>query len=106
MNPTYGEFRDLWARKTVKQIEREIESMRKYMQRHRKAYSWHGSDMKATDELSDGSKLCALRDALEIAKGRATGGLPRQCYSCGGACGGGHSGKPCQLALAAFEVTP
>lgn len=94
MNPTYDEYRDHWAQKTIRQIKAEIESMRVYMQRHRKAYAWHGGDMQAPDELSDGTKLCALRDALEIATERQAG-KARQCYSCGGNCGGGHSGKPC-----------
>ena len=65
MNPTYDEYRDQWAKKTIRQIKVEIESMRAYMQRHRKAYAWHGGDMQAPDEISDGTKLCALRDALD-----------------------------------------
>lgn len=70
MNLSYEEYRDLWAAKTVRQIEREIESWRKYMQRHTRAYAWHGSSMTPPGELSDGDKLCALRDALKIAQDR------------------------------------
>jgi hypothetical protein len=68
---TYEEFRDSWAAHTVKQIELEIESWRRYMQKHRKAYAWHGAGMTAPGALADGDKLNALRDALEIAITRA-----------------------------------
>lgn len=69
---TYEQFRDLWAGRTVKQIEREIESMRRYMQRHNAAYVWHGNAMTAPGSLADGDKLSALREALEIRKATAT----------------------------------
>lgn len=71
LNPSYNEFRDHWAAKSIRQIEREIESWRKYMQRHGRAYAWHGGDGHDPDTLSDGTKLCALRDALKIAQERA-----------------------------------
>lgn len=63
---TYDEYRDRWAKKTAKQIEREIASMRAYMQRHSRAYAWHGKGITPPGSLSDGDKLCALRDALEM----------------------------------------
>ena len=65
----YNKYRDHWAAKTVKQIEREIESMRRYMQKHNAAYEWHGKAMTAPGSLADGDKLSALREALEIRKG-------------------------------------
>jgi len=68
---TYEQFRDLWAGRTVKQIEREIESMRRYMQRHSAAYNWHGKNMTAPGALADGDKLMALREALSIKRGEA-----------------------------------
>lgn len=68
---TYEQFRDMWARKTVKQIEREIESMRRYMQRHNTAYEWHGKNMTPPGSLADGDKLSALRDALATKRGEA-----------------------------------
>lgn len=68
INPTYDEYRDLWAARTVRQIEREIESWRKHMQRHARAYAWHGRDGHDPETLSDGTKLCALRDALKLAQ--------------------------------------
>lgn len=63
---TYEQFRDMWATKTEKQIEREIESMRRYMQRHNSSYNWHGKNMTPPGSLADGDKLMALREALEI----------------------------------------
>lgn len=63
---TYEEYRDKWAKKTAKQIEKEIKSMRAYMQRHSQAYAWHGKDITPPGSLADGDKLCALRDALKI----------------------------------------
>lgn len=68
---TYEEYRDLWARKTVKQIEREIESMRRYMQRHNAAYNWHGKSMTPTGSLADGDRLNALREALATKMGES-----------------------------------
>lgn len=62
----YDAYRDLWAKKTAKQIEREIESMRRYMQKHNAAYNWHGGAMSAPGSLADGDRLSALRDALAI----------------------------------------
>ena len=67
---TYEQFRDLWAGRTVKQIEREIESMRLYMQRHNAAYNWHGKNMTPPGSLADGDKLMALREALAINRGK------------------------------------
>lgn len=66
MSLSVDEYRDLWLRKTVKQIECEIESMRKYMQRHSQAYAWHGKNMTAPGSLADGDKLLALREALRL----------------------------------------
>ena len=63
---TYDEYRDMWAKKTTKQIEREIESMRKYMQRHNAAYNWHGRSMTAPGSMADGDRLSALRAALAM----------------------------------------
>lgn len=70
MNETFDQYRDRMARKTVKQLEREIASWRSYMQKHSKAYAWHGAGMTPPGELSDGDRLMATRDALEIAMAR------------------------------------
>lgn len=72
MSEAYDKYRDYWSARTVKQIEREIESMRRYMQRHNAAYVWHGNAMTAPGSLADGDKLSALREALEIRKGATT----------------------------------
>lgn len=71
MGDAYDRYRDHWSAKTIKQIEREIESMRRYMQKHNSAYEWHGKAMTAPGSLADGDKLSALREALEIRKGCA-----------------------------------
>lgn len=68
---TYEEYRDLWARKTVKQIAREIESMRRYMQRHNAAYNWHGKSMTPPGSLADGDRLNALREVLATKMGES-----------------------------------
>lgn len=60
------EYRDMWLKKTAKQIEREIESLRKYMQRHNSAYAWHGNSMTPPGHMADGDRLLALREALRI----------------------------------------
>lgn len=67
---TYEEYRDNWAKRTVKQIEREIDSMRAYMHRHSSAYAWHGKWGTPPGSLSDGDKLCALKDALRMRIGQ------------------------------------
>ncbi len=69
MSDAYDKYRDHWAKKAIKQIEREIESMRRYMQKHNSAYEWHGKAMTAPGSLADGDKLSALREALEIRNG-------------------------------------
>ena len=61
---TAENFHTYWARKTVKQIEKEIQSWRKYMQKHSAAYAWHGKDITPPGELADGDKLCILREIL------------------------------------------
>ena len=68
---TFDEYRDMWAKKTAKTIEREIESMRRYMQRHNAAYNWHGRSMTAPGSLADGDRLSALREALATKAGAA-----------------------------------
>jgi len=68
---TYDQYRDLWASKTAKQIEREIESMRRYMQRHNAAYNWHGKSMTPPGSLADGDRLNALREALATKMGES-----------------------------------
>lgn len=57
-------YRAIWSAKTVRQIEKEIESMRRYMQRNDRAYSWHGAQ-HAPGEMSDGDRLVTLQCALE-----------------------------------------
>jgi hypothetical protein len=58
-------YRATWSQKTKGHIEKEISSMRKYMQRHSSAYAWHGSDMTPPRAIADGDKLNILRELLE-----------------------------------------
>lgn len=55
------DYKKYWDKKTDKQIEKEIISWRKYMDRYSSAYSWHGSSMTPPGELADGDKLCILK---------------------------------------------
>lgn len=64
---TYEEFRDKWAGKSIKAIEKEIASWRSYMQKQTQAYAWHGKGITPPGSIPDGDKLNALREALEIA---------------------------------------
>lgn len=62
---SYDEYKAVWAKKTRRQIEKEIDSMRKYMQKHDAAYKLHSGEMTAPGELADGVRLMALREVLE-----------------------------------------
>jgi hypothetical protein len=57
-------FKNLWAQKTTKQVQKEVKSWRSYMQRYTQAYAWHGAGMTAPGQLADGDKLCILREIL------------------------------------------
>jgi hypothetical protein len=59
----YNEYRALWIKKSNNAIEKEIASLRRYMQR----YSDGFAQITAPDELSDGDRLMALREAQEAA---------------------------------------
>lgn len=56
----YDEYRALWRRNGKKAIEKEVSSLRAYMQR----YSDGFAQISAPDELSDGDRLTALREEL------------------------------------------
>lgn len=60
----YERYKSCWAKKTPKQVEREISSMRKYMAKHSRSYEWHGTNMTPPGSLADGDKLNALREIL------------------------------------------
>lgn len=57
-------YRAHWSAKTSKQIQRELDSMRKYVQRNSSSYAWHGANSSAPGEITDGDKINALRDIL------------------------------------------
>lgn len=56
----YEEYRALWRKNGKIAIEREVSSLRAYMQR----YSDGFRQISAPDELSDGDRLMALREEL------------------------------------------
>lgn len=57
-------FQDIWSTKTIKQITKEIESLRKYMQKNDAHYVLHGKS-HAPDEMSDSDRLRALMEILK-----------------------------------------
>jgi hypothetical protein len=59
----WEKYHATWSAKTRRQVEKEIESMQRYMQRNDRAYSWHGAQ-HAPGEMSDGDRLVVLRDVL------------------------------------------
>ena len=56
----YEEYRALWRKKGKRAIEKEVGSLRAYMQRHSDGFR----QISAPDELSDGDRLMALREEL------------------------------------------
>lgn len=60
-------YRAHWSAKTAQQVQRELDSMRRYVQRNSSSYAWHGANA-APGALTDGDKINTLRDILR-AKG-------------------------------------
>ena len=58
----YGKF---WSQKTNKQIEKELASFRKYIDKYSQAYAWHGSDMTPPGCLADGDKIEILKNIIK-----------------------------------------
>lgn len=56
----YDEYRSLWRKKGERAIEKEVGSLRVYMQRHSDGFA----QISAPDELSDGDRLMALCEEL------------------------------------------
>lgn len=61
----YEKYKELWIKKTKRQVEKEIESMRKYIQKHASSYAFHGNQTNP-EEMTDGQRLSALKEVLEI----------------------------------------
>ena len=57
-------FRKCWESKTAKQIQKEIESWRKRIDKHGQAYAWHGAGMTPPNHLADGDKVMILKEIL------------------------------------------
>lgn len=62
-------YRAVWAKKTTKQIERELASMHRHVQRHSSAYAWHGTGITPPGSLADGDKIIILREILQGLEG-------------------------------------
>ena len=57
-------YRAHWSAKTPKQVQRELDSMRRYVQRNSSSYAWHGANNAAPGSLTDGDKINILREIL------------------------------------------
>ena len=65
MNNLENNYRSFWESKTTSQIKKEIQSWQKYFNKHRQAYSFHGSDMTTPNTLADGDKIMILKEILK-----------------------------------------
>lgn len=61
----YEKYKGAWSKKTTKQIEKELISMQKYVNKHSAAYAWHGKGITPPGNLADGDKITALKELLE-----------------------------------------
>lgn len=62
-SPGWKAYLAAWNVKTTKQVEKELASMRKYVQRHSAHYTWHGANVPPGG-LADGDKILILREIL------------------------------------------
>lgn len=65
-SPAAQRFLEAWNRKTLKQVEKELASMRKFVQRNSSHYAWHGANV-SPGGMADGDKILILE---EIAKSK------------------------------------
>ena len=54
-----------WSMETTRKIESHLAGMHRYVQKHSAAYAWHGANMTAPTSLSDGDKICILKEILQ-----------------------------------------
>lgn len=59
----YEAYKKRWSNKPIKVVEKEVESMRRYLSRNKDTF-FHEA---APDELTDGLRLVALKEILEAA---------------------------------------
>lgn len=57
-------YRSIWEKKTTKQIQKEIESWHRYIDRYSQSYAWHGKDITPPGTLADGDKVLILKEIL------------------------------------------
>ncbi len=64
------QFRKTWSKKTVRQLEKEIDSWQRYMQKHSGSYGWVETN---PNEMNDSDKLTILREIHSEKKARGEG---------------------------------
>lgn len=64
MNPLSERYTSIWEKKTLKQLEKEVNSLREYMKKHDSHYAFHGKAL-SPEELSDGGRLLILLDIMQ-----------------------------------------
>lgn len=52
-----------WNSKTTKAVEKELASMRRYVQKHSAHYAWHGANVPPGG-IADGDKILILSEIL------------------------------------------
>ena len=67
MNDVETRYLRNWNSKTTKQVERELASMRKYVQKHSAHYAWHGANVPPGG-IADGDKILILIEILRDRK--------------------------------------
>lgn len=66
-NSAWVAYLEAWNQKTTKQVERELASMRRYVQKHSAHYSWHGANV-SPGGIADGDKILILSEILRDRK--------------------------------------
>lgn len=66
-SPAWKRYLAAWNAKTTKQVEKELTSMRKYVQKHSAHYSWHGANVPPGG-IADGDKILILSEILRDRK--------------------------------------
>jgi hypothetical protein len=64
MSDPAEKYASMWRRKTIKQIEREIESWRRHFQKHNAGYGFTSAAIAAPGALADGDRMNILREIL------------------------------------------
>ena len=74
MSDPAEKYASIWSRKTIKQIEREIESWRRHFQKHNAGYGFTSAAIAAPGALADGDRMNILREILAERRDNRDGG--------------------------------